>query len=133
VTYCIEPLSRDQTAIINTVAEAVALVQAAGQPALRTMLDTSSAGLAESLSVPALIEHWLPSGLVSHIQLNDPNRRAPGQGAMAFGPVLAALQRGGWQGWVAVEPFEYVPDGPGSAAWSAGYLKGLLQTLDHRA
>ena len=133
VTYCIEPLSRDQTAIINTVAEAVALVQAAGQPALRTMIDTSSAGLAESLSVPALIEHWLPSGLVSHIQLNDPNRRAPGQGDMAFGPVLAALQRGGWQGWVAVEPFDYVPDGPGSAAWSAGYLRGLMQGLDVNA
>ena len=119
--------------MVNTVAEAVAVVQAVGQPALRTMIDTSSAGLAEDLSVPALIEHWLPSRLVAHIQLNDPNRRAPGQGEMAFGPVLAALQRGGWEGWVAVEPFDYVPDGPGCAAWSAGYLKGLLQTLDHRA
>ena len=38
--------------------------------------------------------------------------------------------RGGWQGWVAVEPFDYVPDGPGSAAWSAGYLRGLMQGLD---
>ena len=133
VTYCIEPLSRDQTDVVNTVAEAVAVVQAVGQPALRTMIDTSSAGLAEDLSVPALIERWLPSGLVAHIQLNDPNRRAPGQGEMAFGPVLAALQRGGWEGWVAVEPFDYVPDGPGCAAWSAGYLKALLQTLEHRA
>ena len=130
VTYCIEPLSRDQTDVVNTVAEAVAVVQAAGQPALRTMIDTSSAGLAEDLSVPALIERWLPSGLVAHIQLNDPNRRAPGQGEMAFAPVLAALQHGGWHGWVAVEPFDYVPDGPGCAAWSAGYLRGLLESLE---
>ena len=129
VTYCIEPLSRDQTDVVNTVAEAVAVVQAAGQPALRTMIDTSSAGLAEDLPVPALIERWLPSGLVAHIQLNDPNRRAPGQGEMAFAPVLAALRQGGWDGWVAVEPFDYVPDGPGCAAWSAGYLRGVLQTL----
>jgi sugar phosphate isomerase/epimerase len=133
VTYCIEPLSRDQTEVVNTVAEAAAIVQAVGQPALRTMVDTSSAGLAEDMPVPALIEHWLPTGLVAHVQLNDPNRRAPGQGEMAFGPVLASLQRGGWDHWVAVEPFEYVPDGPGCAAWSAGYLKGLLQTLDSRA
>lgn len=133
VTYCIEPLSRDQTEVVNTVAEAVAVVQAVGQPALRTMIDTSSAGLAEALPVPALIERWLPCGLVAHIQLNDPNRRAPGQGAMAFGPVLAALRQGGWSGWVAVEPFDYVPDGPGSAAWSAGYLHGLMQTLGVRA
>jgi hypothetical protein len=26
-----------------------------------------------------------------------------------------------------VEPFEYVPDGPGSAAFAAGYLQGLLR------
>ena len=45
---------------------------------------------------------------------------------------MSVLQRGGWDGWVAVEPFDYVPDGPGCAAWSAGYLKGLLQTLDDR-
>ena len=132
VIYCIEPLSRDQTEVVNTLADAAAIVQAAGQPALRTMLDTSSAGLAEDLPVPALIERWLPSGLVAHVQLNDPNRRAPGQGEMAFGPVLAALRHGGWDGWVAVEPFDYVPDGPGCAAWSAGYLQGLLQSLEAR-
>ena len=130
VIYCIEPLSRDQTEVVNTLADAATIVQAAGQPALRTMLDTSSAGLAEDLPVPALIERWLPTGLVAHIQLNDPNRRAPGQGEMAFGPVLAALRQGGWDGWVAVEPFDYVPDGPGCAAWSAGYLQGLLQSLE---
>jgi len=133
VTYCIEPLSRDQTEVVNTVAEAAAVVQAVGQGAqpgaLRTMIDTSSAGLAETLPVPELIAQWLPSGLVAHVQLNDPNRRAPGQGEMAFGPVLAALQQGGWSQWVAVEPFDYVPDGPGCAAWSAGYLRGLQQSL----
>jgi sugar phosphate isomerase/epimerase len=52
---------------------------------------------------------------------------------MAFGPVLAALRQGGWDGWVAVEPFDYVPDGPGCAAWSAGYLQGLMQMLDGAA
>mgnify|MGYP006279624975 CR=1 FL=1 len=129
VTYCIEPLSRDQTPLVNTVQEAAEIVRVVGLPALRTMIDTSSAGLAEVLDVPTLIEHWLPSGLIAHIQLNDPNRRAPGQGEMAFGPVLQALQRNNWGGWVAVEPFEYVPDGPGCAAWSAGYLQGLLQDL----
>jgi len=133
VTYCIEPLSRDQTEVVNTVAEAAAVVQAVGQGAqpgaLRTMIDTSSAGLAETLPVPELIAQWLPTGLVAHVQLNDPNRRAPGQGEMAFGPVLAALQQGGWSQWVAVEPFDYVPDGPGCAAWSAGYLRGLQQSL----
>ena len=32
-------------------------------------------------------------------------------------------------GTIAVEPFDYVPDGPGVTAFSAGYLRGLLETL----
>jgi D-psicose/D-tagatose/L-ribulose 3-epimerase len=129
VTYCIEPLSADQTPIVNTVAQAAAIVRAAGLPALRTMLDTSSAGRSEAEPLPALIDRWWPTGLLAHVQLNDRNRRAPGQGEDRFGPILAALARNGYDGWVAVEPFDYRPDGPGCAAFAAGYLRGLLEAL----
>jgi sugar phosphate isomerase/epimerase len=125
VTYCLEPLSRDQTPLVNTVAEAAAIVTQVGSPALRTMIDCSSAGLAETQSVSELIDQWLPTGMVAHIQVNDPNRRAPGQGAMDFVPIAAALQRNRYDGTVAVEPFDYVPDGPGSAAFAAGYWRGV--------
>jgi D-psicose/D-tagatose/L-ribulose 3-epimerase len=127
VAYCIEPLSRDQTPVVNTVAEAAAIVRSAGLPGLRTMLDTASAGLAEDEPPAVLIDRWWPSGLLAHVQLNDRNRRAPGQGDDAFAPVLAALSRQGYRGWIAVEPFDYRPDGPGCAAFAAGYLRGLLQ------
>jgi D-psicose/D-tagatose/L-ribulose 3-epimerase len=131
LVYCIEPLSRDQTAIVNTVAEAAAIVRAAGLPALRTMLDTASAGLAETESPAALIDRWWPTGMLAHVQLNDRNRRAPGQGDDAFAPVLAALARQGHRGWIAVEPFDYRPDGPGCAAFAAGYLRGLIEAGGH--
>lgn len=127
VVYCVEPLSADQTPLVNTLEEAVALVRNAGSEGLRTMLDTSSAGLAESEPLPELVRRWMPGGLVAHVQLNDPNRRAPGQGAMAFGPILAALEETGYAGEIAVEPFDYVPDGMGSAAYAIGYLNGLVQ------
>ncbi len=127
LSYCIEPLSRDQTPLVNTVAEAVDVVRAVGLPGLRTMIDTSSAGLAETEPVPALIRRWWPTGLLAHVQLNDPNRRGPGQGAMAFGPVLQALREVGYGGVLAVEPFDYQPDGPACAARAAGYLQGLLE------
>jgi sugar phosphate isomerase/epimerase len=127
VTYCLEPLSADQTPLINTVAQAAAVVQRINNPFFKTMLDTSSAGLAETLSMPELIALWMPQGVMAHVQLNDPNRRAPGQGSMRFGPILAALQQQAYSGVVAVEPFDYFPDGPGCAAWSAAYLKGLLE------
>lgn len=129
VTYCIEPLSADQTPVVNTLAQAVAVLQSVNHPHLRTMLDTSSAGLAESVSLPALIDQWFSTGWVAHVQLNDPNRRGPGQGTMAFGPILAALKRQGYAGPLAVEPFDYVPDGLGCAARAAGYLQGLWEQM----
>jgi len=90
VIYCIEPLSPRETALINTIAEAAELVGAIDHPNLRTMIDCSAAGLTETEPVPALIERWLPTGLIAHLQVNDPNRRAPGQGEMKFAPMLAA-------------------------------------------
>ena len=129
VVYCIEPLSAREASLVNTVAEAAALVREVDRPALRTMIDCSAAGQAESQSVTELIDTWLPTGLIAHVQVNDPNRRGPGQGAMRFAPIFAALQRNGYAGTVAVEPFDYVPDGPGAAAFAAGYLRGVRESL----
>ena len=128
VTYCLEPLSAHETPVINTVAQAAALVRAVGHPNLRTMIDCSAAGLGESEPVAELIDRWLPTGLIGHIQVNDPNRRGPGQGDMPFAPILAALRRHGYRGAIAVEPFDYVVDGPTTAAFCIGYLKGLCET-----
>jgi D-psicose/D-tagatose/L-ribulose 3-epimerase len=130
VIYCIEPLSKRETALINTVAEAAELVRAIDHPNLRTMIDCSAAGLTETEPLPALIDRWLPTGLIAHLQVNDPNRRGPGQGDMKFAPILAALKRHNYAGTIAVEPFDYSPDGAGVAAFSAGYLRGLLEALD---
>lgn len=130
VTYCVEPLAPAETDFINTVAEGVAIVDAVGSPAFRTMLDCSAAGQAEAEGVDALIRRWWPTGKLAHVQLNDPNRRGPGQGAMRFGPILAALREVGYGGVLAVEPFDYVPDGPGCAARAIGYLRGVMESLD---
>jgi D-psicose/D-tagatose/L-ribulose 3-epimerase len=114
---------------VNTLDEAIALIRAVDSPALATMLDTKSAALAESVSAVELLQRWLPSGLIRHVQLNDRNRRGPGQGNDRFAPVLAALVAGGYTGDIAIEPFEYVPDAPGCAARAAGYVRGLLEAL----
>jgi sugar phosphate isomerase/epimerase len=127
LNYCIEPLSRDQTSVVNTVDEALAIVEAAALPGLKTMLDTCSAGATEAEPLPALIDRVWPSGRLAHVQLNDRNRRGPGQGEDRFAPILAALQRQGYGGWLAMEPFDYQPDGPGCAAHAIGYVRGLLE------
>ena len=129
VVYCIEPLSRPQTGCINTLEEAAEIVTAVGNPALRTMLDCSSAASTETQSIPDLIRRWLPTGLIAHVHLNDPNRRGPGEGDLAFAPIFAALREQGYAGDFGVEPFVYRPDGPACAARAIGYVRGIMEAL----
>jgi sugar phosphate isomerase/epimerase len=127
VTYCIEPLAPPDTHFVNTVEAAAAIVREIGHPAVRTMIDCSAAARAETPSIPDLIRQWLPTGLVAHIHLNDPNRRGPGEGDLEFAPILQALREGGYPGMAAIEPFVYEPDGPACAARAIGYIRGVLE------
>ena len=130
VTYCVEALARRETNFINTIAEAATMVEAVGNPAFGTMIDCSAASQGEDESIPALIERWVPAGMVRHVQVNDANRRGPGQGDVTFADVFAALHRVSYDGVVAVEPFDYRPDGPACAARAIGYLRGIEEALE---
>lgn len=126
VVYCIEPLARDQTDFVNTLDEAGELVRQIDRPNFRTMLDCAAASATERLSLAALATEGLDSGLIAHVQVNDQNRRGPGEGDTKIAPLLEALTAKAYDGWVAVEPFIYRPDGPACAARAIGYLRGLL-------
>ncbi|MCX7372261.1 MAG: sugar phosphate isomerase/epimerase [Alphaproteobacteria bacterium] len=128
LTYCLEPLDARQTNWARNVAEAMEIVRRVGNPALRTMLDVSAAGNGEVEPAAELLRRHIPSGLIAHVHLNDRNRRAPGQGSDRFGPVFAALRETAYGGFCAVEPFDYHPDGPASAARAIGYLRGILDS-----
>ncbi len=130
LNYCIEPLGKAETNFINTVEEAAALVADIGSPGFKTMIDTKAAAQTETVPVEDLIDRWLPTGLIAHVQFNDPNRRGPGQGELRFASIVRALRRAGYDGFVAMEPFDYYPDGPASAAHAAGYVRGLLEATE---
>jgi sugar phosphate isomerase/epimerase len=129
VIYCLEPLARRETNFINTVEEAAQMVRAVGQPSFRTMVDTSAAGATESGTVDALLDRWLPPGQIAHVQVNDRNRRGPGEGSDRFGPIFATLQRHNYDRVVAIEPFVYEPNGAACAARAIGYVRGVLDGL----
>lgn len=130
VVYCLEPLSPELTDFVTSIDEAAAIVHAVGSPNLATMIDTSAAWAGEEEAPDALLRRHLPTGLLRHVHLNETNRRAPGQGEHAFLPVVRALVDGGYDGVVAVEPFDYHPDGATAAALAIGYLKGLLEQTE---
>ncbi len=127
VLYCIEPLAASETPVMNTLAEAAAVVDRIGSPALRTMLDMSSASLSETVSPAALLNRYVASGHIAHVQLNDRNRRGPGQGETPQAPAIRTLRSLGYTGWLAVEPFDYQPDPLACAAYCAGHVRGLLE------
>ncbi len=133
ITYCIEALASRETNFINTIADAVAMVEAVDSPAMATMIDTCSSGIAETDPLPTVIDRWLPTGHIRHIQVNDTNKKAPGQGCDDFAAILSALRRNGYDGVIAVEPFIYEPDGAARAARAIGYLRGLDAALDETA
>lgn len=129
VVYCIEPLSPAETPVINTVAEAAALVDRIGSPAIRTMLDLSAASQAESSAPAEVLARFLASGHIAHVQLNDRNRRGPGQGDTPVAPVLRVLHGAGYRGWAALEPFDYQPEPLACAAASAAYVRGIWEAI----
>ena len=127
VSYCLEALASPACNFVNTLAEAAAIVRRIDLAAFRMMIDTSACSVMEQEPVADLIRRWMPTGLMAHIQLNDRNRRGPGEGADKFAPVMRALEDTGYAGWVAMEPFVYEPDGPTCAARMIGYVRGLLE------
>jgi sugar phosphate isomerase/epimerase len=130
VVYCIEPLAAETTPLINTLDEAARMVAEINSSSVKTMLDCSAASRMEKEPLPALVERYVPRGMIAHVQVNDRNRRGPGQGEQRFAPLLRALVRHGYAGDIAVEPFDYVPDGPAAAARAIGYVRGILEALD---
>ncbi len=123
VTYCIEPLSPAETSFVNTVEDARVLVMAMDSPAFQTMIDTSAAGQAEAVPVADLIRREVPIGGISHVQVNDTNRGAPGMGEDPFDEIARALRDVGWSSPIAVEPFRTQINGTVTAAVGAATMR----------
>ncbi len=129
VVYCIEPLARSETSVLNTVAEAAQVVDRIGSPGIRTMLDLSAAAQAEADAPHEVLARYLASGHIAHVQVNDRNRRGPGQGDTPVAPTLRVLKEAGYTGWIAMEPFDHLPDPMACASYSAGHVRGILEAL----
>jgi sugar phosphate isomerase/epimerase len=123
IVICIEPLPEPEANFILTLEEAAEIIQYLDHPAARTILDVKSAS-AEAVPIADLVQKYAP--LIAHVHANDASRRGPGFGDTDFRPILSALQRSGYDGYVSVEVFDYSPDPQTIAERSLKYLKGCL-------
>jgi D-psicose/D-tagatose/L-ribulose 3-epimerase len=129
ITYCIKPLSGPRL-LINTLDEAVRMIEEIGNPALATIIDVSETAKTETMSPTAVIRRWMPTGRIGHVHFNDRNRRGPGQGEDRFAPLLRALAETGYRGDIGIDPHYCEPDGRGAAARAIGYVRGILEATE---
>jgi sugar phosphate isomerase/epimerase len=81
----------------------------------------------EATPIPDLIRRHHEQ--LVHFHANDPNRQGPGFGELKFEPILAALEKIGYSGWVSVEVFDYSPGVEQLARRSIEYLTECLGSI----
>ncbi len=125
----VEPLDPGEGNFLNTAAEAVAVIERVASPHCRLLLDCKAMS-SEKVPAAELIERH--RSLLCHFHANDPNRQGPGFGQLDFHPILEALGRIDYRGWVSVEVFDYTPgvERLGESAASAPALACLAEIAD---
>ena len=108
VQLLLEPLSKNQTDIVTTLEEAVAIVREIGSPAVQTMFDVHNA-VDQTSPHADLIKRF--HSQIRHVHVNEMDGREPGTGNYDFGDLLSALDQVSYQGWVSLESFDFSRDG----------------------
>jgi D-psicose/D-tagatose/L-ribulose 3-epimerase len=121
VTILVEALPIGQSNVVTTLAEAAAIVNQIGSPAIRTMFDTHNA-VDELEPHVALVERYFD--LIRHVHVNEMDGKHPGRGGYDFKPLLGALQELDYAGWISVEAFDFSFGAETIARESIAYLKG---------
>lgn len=98
----IEPLNRFETSVINTVEQALQVVDRVDSPALGVAPDTFHMAI-EERGIPAAIES-IGERLV-HIQVCGSDRGAPGNDNIDWPGVITALDTVGYTGSLCIESF----------------------------
>lgn len=100
VRLALEPLNRYETDLLNTVEEALAMIERVGRSQVGVLLDTFHANIEEASLERAIAR---AGEQLLHVHIADSNRRAPGWGHLDFESVLKALREAGYGGWLSAE------------------------------
>lgn len=108
VSLLLEPLGREQTDVVNTLAEAVEIVSRVSHPSIRTMFDFHNTA-DEADPPPVLLEKFFP--FIRHVHVQEMDGRCLGFGSAKI-EFVAAFQRLkdlGYNRWISVEVFDFAP------------------------
>ena len=100
VALLLEPLNRYEDHMVNTVAQAAALIADAGARGLGILADTYHMNIEED-DLCAALGSVVP--VLGAVHLSDSNRAQPGTGHVPFERVISTLREAGWDGVLSVE------------------------------
>lgn len=103
VVLGLEPLNRFETDMVNTVDQALSIVQEVGNPNLQIVMDTFHANIEEK-DIPNAIRK-IGKDLLCHVQGNESDRGTPGTAHLDWAGIRDALHEIGYQGAVVIETF----------------------------
>ncbi|MGA2798612.1 MAG: sugar phosphate isomerase/epimerase family protein [Thermoguttaceae bacterium] len=126
VVIALEPLGPEETDFLKTATETAGLIERIGSPQVRLHLDCKAMAT-ESMPIPEIIAQ--NAALLAHFHANDPNRQGPGFGRLDFLPILEALGKIDYRGWVSVEVFDYAPGIERLARDSMAYMQQCLDNI----
>ena len=108
ITLAIEPLNRFETDLINTVDQALALLEVIDRPNVGLAFDTFHAHIEEKDLADAV---RAAGGRLVSFQASESDRGTPGTGQVRWDDAFAALRDIGYAGPVIVESFDWTdPD-----------------------
>jgi sugar phosphate isomerase/epimerase len=131
VTVLVEALPITQSNVIQTLAEAVGIVDEIASPAVRTMFDVHNA-IDEAEPHAALVERYFP--YIRHVHVNELDGRHCGSPSASrgydFKPVFEVLNRRGYTGWISLEAFDFTPGAERIATESLRHLESEIAGLN---
>jgi len=127
VTILIEALPKGQSDVMNSLQEAVAMVDRIGNPAIRTMFDTHNA-VDEIEPHAVLVDRYFD--YIRHVHVNETDGKHCGQGSYDFKAVFEVLQRRRYGGWISLEAFDFTPGSERIATESLRYLEAEIGKLN---
>jgi sugar phosphate isomerase/epimerase len=122
VTILLEALPLNQCDVVQTLVEAAGIVEEIDSPAIQTMFDVHNA-IDETEPHPVLIERYFAH--IRHVHVNELDGRHCGAGDYDFRPILEALRRLNYTGWISLEAFDFSYGAERLAEESLRHLESL--------
>lgn len=124
-TILIEALPSKDTDAVNTMEQAVKMVQEINHPAIQTMFDFHNTP-DEMLPLEELVKKYFR--YIRHVHVNEMDGRYPGTGSFDFLPVFQTLADLKYKRWVSLEVFDSKP----TPVQIAGDTMRFYQALEKR-